>query len=247
MGSFDRVFTTTSDIIATYTQAVLVTGNDGVNVGTAVGQVPPVGSVYNVIYRELMITISSTPLPTPSGSEVSMIQANQGVVTRSSATLIDASAPPVANSAAGGYRFVPVSDFEAQRVNGLPPRTFRFRATSSSTCTTPMASGSGPSTPPSPPSGRFRHPQPSSHGHPGRRGRRQRGPACRVGVQLRHLRRQRVQVRPLGRAVAVRGPNILQAGDATGRHSATSSTLALATNRSPVSFFSPSHRCDAGG
>lgn len=130
VGSFDGVFTTTSDIIATYTQAVLVTGNDGVNVGTAVGQVPPVGSVYNVIYRESddhYFLYSS--LPTPSGSEVSMIQVNQGVVTRSSATLIDASSPPGGGelSAAGGYRFVPVSDFKPSGVNGLPPRDVQIQ------------------------------------------------------------------------------------------------------------------------
>lgn len=130
VGSFNGVFTTTSDIIATYTQAVLVTGNDGVNVGTAVGQVPPVGSVYNVIYRESddhYFLYSS--LPTPSGSEVSMIEANQGVVTRSSATLIDASAPPGGGelSAAGGYRFVPVSDLKPSGVNGLPPRDVQIQ------------------------------------------------------------------------------------------------------------------------
>ena len=130
VGSFDGVFTTTSDIIKTYTQAVLVTGNDGVNVGTAAGQVPPVGTVYNVIYRESddhYFLYSS--LPTPAGSDVSMIEVDQGVVTRSAATLIDASAPPGGGelSAAGGYRFVPVSEFKPSGVNGLPPRDVQIQ------------------------------------------------------------------------------------------------------------------------
>ena len=32
------------------TQAILVTGNDGIDVGTKPGQTPPVGTVYNVAY-----------------------------------------------------------------------------------------------------------------------------------------------------------------------------------------------------
>jgi hypothetical protein len=50
VGSFGGVFTTTKDILGTHTEAILVTSNDGINVGTAAGQVPPVGTVYNVIY-----------------------------------------------------------------------------------------------------------------------------------------------------------------------------------------------------
>ncbi len=52
VGSFEGVYTPpTHDLLGAYTQAILVTGNDGVNVGTDPGQVPPVGTVYNVLYE----------------------------------------------------------------------------------------------------------------------------------------------------------------------------------------------------
>ena len=124
VGSFDGVFTTTADIISTYTQAVMVTGNDGINVGTGPGLVPPVGSVYNVIYEggdDHSILYSS--LPSPSGNQVSVIELNQGKLSRSAITLIDASASPAESlSAPGGLRFVPVSVRQPSGVNGLPPR-----------------------------------------------------------------------------------------------------------------------------
>ncbi|MFM9035541.1 MAG: hypothetical protein ACKOQ4_14900 [Mycobacterium sp.] len=125
VGSFDGVFTTTSDIIGTYTQAILVTASDGTNVGTAAGQVPPVGSVYNVIYRESdehFFLYSS--LPSPSGDEISVIEVDHGTVTNSALTLINASEQPVYESllAADGYRFVPTSELRPSGINGLPPR-----------------------------------------------------------------------------------------------------------------------------
>ena len=52
VGSFDGEFTTTSDILGNYTQAILVTSTDGQTTSAAnPGQVPPVGSVYNVAYN----------------------------------------------------------------------------------------------------------------------------------------------------------------------------------------------------
>lgn len=123
VGSFDGVFTTTSDLFF-YTQAVMVTANEGVNVGSLPGQVPPVGSVYNVIYfgaDDHFLLYSA--LPSPDGADVSVIRSNRGSVTASALTLIDATSPPVtALSGAGGVRFVPVSDFRPTGVNGLPPR-----------------------------------------------------------------------------------------------------------------------------
>lgn len=130
VGSFDGVFTTTSDILKTYTQAVMVTANDGINVGTGAGQVPPVGTVYNVIYRESDDHYYLySALPSPSGNQVSMIQVKEGVVSRSGLTLLDASAPPATGSlsAAGGYRFVPVSALQPAGVNGLPPKEVQIQ------------------------------------------------------------------------------------------------------------------------
>lgn len=130
VGSFDGVFTTTSDVIGTYTQALMVTGNDGTNVGTSAGQIPPVGSVYNVIYRESdahFYLYSS--LPSASGTQVSVIQVKDGQVLNSALTFIDASKPPAtqALSAAGGYRFVPVTSLVPTGVNGLPPRDVQIQ------------------------------------------------------------------------------------------------------------------------
>lgn len=125
VGSFDAVFTTTSDIIGTYTQAVLVTANDGTNVGTGAGQIPPVGSVYNVIYRESDAHFFLySALPSSPKTEISVIEVDHGEVTHSAITFIDASTPPFPEtfSAAGGYRFVPVSTLQPSGVNGLPPR-----------------------------------------------------------------------------------------------------------------------------
>ena len=125
VGSFDGIFTTTSDIIGTYTQAVMVTATDGNNVGTEAGQVPPVGTVYNVIYRESdEHFFLYTSMPDPAGNKVSVIEVDHGKVTNSALTLIDASAPPAFDSltAANGYRFVPVSELKPSGINGLPPR-----------------------------------------------------------------------------------------------------------------------------
>lgn len=123
VGSFDGVFTTTSDLFF-YTQAVMVTANEGVNVGSLPGQVPPVGSVYNVIYfgaDDRFLLYSA--LPAPDGADVSVIRSDRGTVTASALTLIDAtSRPDMPLSGVGGVRFVPVSELKPTGVNGLPPR-----------------------------------------------------------------------------------------------------------------------------
>ena len=123
VGNFDGVFTTTADPFF-YTQAIMVTANDGTNTGTAPGQVPPVGSVYNVLYFGTdNISFLYSSLPTPGVDDVSVVGIYRGKVTRSAVTAIDASAPPVTTlSAAGGYLFVPTSELQPSGVNGLPPR-----------------------------------------------------------------------------------------------------------------------------
>lgn len=124
VGSFEGVFTTTADLFF-YTQALLVTANDGTNVGTGPGQVPPVGSVYNVIYLgtdDHFFLYSS--LPDAGGDKVSVIRVNKTKVTTSAITLINASRPPATTtlSGAGGFQFIPVSALQPSGINGLPPR-----------------------------------------------------------------------------------------------------------------------------
>jgi hypothetical protein len=123
VGTFDALFTTTKDLALNDTQALLVTANDGVNVGTAVGQVPPVGSVYNVIYKPDTSYLYSS-LPAPTGDVVTIVQQTDNGFVDVKPTFIDASAPPPVKplTAPGGYSFVPVSALTPSGVNGLPPR-----------------------------------------------------------------------------------------------------------------------------
>lgn len=126
VGSFDGIFTTTTDILGNYTQAVLVTSNDGTNVGTEPGQVPPVGSVYNICYNgtDTKYLLYSS-LPSPSGDVISLIDVSPDRVWNGDyLPLMNASVAPVVESlsAPGGRTFVPTSDVTPVGINGLPPR-----------------------------------------------------------------------------------------------------------------------------
>jgi len=130
VGTFEGVFTTTSDILGTYTQAILVTGNDGVNVGTAAGQTPPVGSVFNAVYAGNDDNyVLYTSLPSSAGDVVTVEQVSPDGVRTSSRTFLDASEPPSNQpiSAARGLTFVPVSAFVPSGINGLPPREVQYQ------------------------------------------------------------------------------------------------------------------------
>jgi hypothetical protein len=123
-GSFEGDVTTTSDLIGNYTQAILVTSvNGSTNVGTSAGQVPPVGSVYNVIYTGFTKThLLYSSLPSPSGDVITL-----QLVTPFGALPIpntfNASAPPPMQSLSvpGGGRLVPASTTQPAGINGLPP------------------------------------------------------------------------------------------------------------------------------
>jgi hypothetical protein len=124
VGSFDGVFTTTSDIIGTYTQAILVTSSDGAE------HVPPVGTVYNVVYGGSDDTyVLYASMPSPSGNVVSLSQVTPDGVTNSDLTFLDASIPastqPV--KALNGHTFVPTSPLQPSGVNGLPPREVQIQ------------------------------------------------------------------------------------------------------------------------
>lgn len=130
VGSFDGVFTTTSDILGTYTQAILVTGNNGVDVGTGAGQVGPVGSVYNAVYAGADTDyVLYSSLPSPTGGIVTVEQVNSGTVQTSPRTFIDASEPPPAQplSVSRGLTLVPVSPLQPSGINGLPPREVQYQ------------------------------------------------------------------------------------------------------------------------
>lgn len=125
VGSFEGLVTSTSDFAGIYTKAILVTANDGgPDVGTGVGQVPPVGSVYNVIYfwnDKTYIFYSSKP-SSPKDVIRAKIVAPLGV-TWLLPTLNASSPPPIKSlKVPGGYTFVPVSELQPIGINGLPPR-----------------------------------------------------------------------------------------------------------------------------
>ncbi len=130
VGTFEGIFTTTADILGTYTQAILVTANDGVNVGAAAGQVPPVGSVYNVVYggadTNYVLYIS---LRSDTGDVVTVQQVADGKVLDSPRSFLDASTPPSTQPLAVPDRmaFVPVSPLQPVGVNGLPPREVQIQ------------------------------------------------------------------------------------------------------------------------
>lgn len=125
VGNFEGLVTTTSDLTGIHTKAILVTANDGgPDVGVDVGQVPPVGTVYNVIYLWsdktyiLYTSKPSTPRDLISTKVVTPFGPSWTI------SLLNASSPPPIESykVPAGYTFVPVSDLQPIGVNGLPPR-----------------------------------------------------------------------------------------------------------------------------
>ena len=126
VGSFHGVSTVTSDTIGIYTKEILVTANDGINVGPAVGQTPTVGTVYNVGYfwsDNTWLLYSSVPHET---GDVVSIKLKTGARVTDVTDLFDsfnASKEPAMKSltAPGGQKFVATSDRIPFVVNGLPP------------------------------------------------------------------------------------------------------------------------------
>lgn len=124
VGSFEGLVTVTSDAIGTYTEAVYVTETLSGNVGTAAGDTPPVGTVYNVIYfhsDDLYVMYSAKPSTT--GNVISTILVSPLGVAPLDIDF-DAATPPERESmrVPGAYTFVPTSDVEVVGINGLPPR-----------------------------------------------------------------------------------------------------------------------------
>lgn len=128
VGSFVGEFTTTSDIVSIYTQAIRVIANDGVNIGTKPGQTPPIGTVYNVAYfgsDDVYLLYAS--LPRPSGDVISITAKTPLGVFDVPPWVFNSfnasTEPPIKSlTAPGGQRFVATSPQLPAGVNGLPPR-----------------------------------------------------------------------------------------------------------------------------
>ncbi|MGY4709197.1 hypothetical protein ACXDF8_06515 [Mycolicibacterium sp. CBM1] len=133
VGSFEGVLTPTADVMGVTTEAILVTKVTAGTAGTAAGDVPPVGSVFNVMYEANGHTYAVySSLPSQFGDKVSTILVNDGKVSNIGTfplNLLDASAlPPVKRlPAPGGFSFLPTSDLVPSGVNGLPPREIQLQ------------------------------------------------------------------------------------------------------------------------
>jgi hypothetical protein len=125
VGSFYGHVTTTSDIGGNTSEAILVTEVVSGPVGTDPGDVPPVGSVYNVIYHDrLGYGTFYSAIPSADGTVITtnLVTPFREVPIR--LIKFDAATPPPAESLSvpGGYTFVPASTLQPSGINGLPPR-----------------------------------------------------------------------------------------------------------------------------
>ena len=129
IGSFEGYFTSTSDKGSNSTEAILVTKVVEGPVGTRPGDVPPVGSVYNVGHNESKdIGFVYSAIPSPSGDVISFT-----ITTRFGTAHIpihfDAATPPPSQSLSvpGGYSLVPASTLQPTGINGIPPREVQIQ------------------------------------------------------------------------------------------------------------------------
>jgi hypothetical protein len=125
-GAFEGEVTNTSDLAFNYTEEIFVTDDVSGTVGTAAGDTPPVGSLYNVFYlfgdRSIYNIYSVTP--SSSGNVISDI----GVTPYGDVTLplpIDSTTAVTVNSftvpSDDDESIVPVGSEQISGVNGVPP------------------------------------------------------------------------------------------------------------------------------
>jgi hypothetical protein len=121
IGSFKGYVTTTSDALGATTEAILVTEVLDGPVGTGTGDVPPVGSVYNVIYR---FGAFYSAIPSPDGTVITFTLKGIRIPIK-----YDATATPAVESleVPGKYTFVPTSTLQPIGINGLPPREVQIQ------------------------------------------------------------------------------------------------------------------------
>jgi hypothetical protein len=121
IGSFKGYVTTTSDALGATTEAILVTEVLDGPVGTGPGDVPPVGSVYNVIYK---FDAFYSAIPSPDGTVITFTLKGFRIPIK-----YDATATPAVESleVPGKYTFVPTSTLQPIGINGLPPREVQIQ------------------------------------------------------------------------------------------------------------------------
>lgn len=136
VGTFEGVVTVTSDFWGTTSEAILVTDAGNTNVGTGAGQIPPEGSVYNIIYwtasPDEYLLYYSKPATNPQNNVTKTLLVDVNRFGKETVTDLpirfDGSAPPVRESLevpgfnGSGYTFKPASEIVYSGINGLPPR-----------------------------------------------------------------------------------------------------------------------------
>jgi hypothetical protein len=125
-GSFDAEVTNTSDVLLNYTEEILVTNDVSGTVGTAAGDTPPVGSLYNVFYifGDSSFYNLYSVTPSSSGNVVSdVLVSPYGDITlplsfydATTATAVDSITIPSDDES-----IVPVGSEQISGVNGVPP------------------------------------------------------------------------------------------------------------------------------
>jgi hypothetical protein len=126
-GTFDGDTVTTWDFMGNATEAILVTSASGTT-GTAAGEVPPVGSVFNIITTDFpgyYLVYSDLASTTPGGANditdtLVTPYRDINVPTTFDATA-DIDAGPTAVPLSDDYDIVPASPEEFSGINGLPP------------------------------------------------------------------------------------------------------------------------------
>lgn len=136
IGTFKGVVTVTSDFWGTTSEAILVTEAEGDLVGVGAGQIPPEGTIYNIIYWTEdpgdYLLYYAKPDARPNSNVIKTIlvdtKRSGRVDTLDLQFRFDAAAPPVRTSLdvpgrnGTGYSLKPVGELQYSGVNGLPPR-----------------------------------------------------------------------------------------------------------------------------
>ncbi|MHA0286427.1 hypothetical protein ACXYX3_08230 [Mycobacterium sp. C3-094] len=126
MGTFDGVATVTSDFWGTTSEAIIVTSTDGAS-GVNAGDIPPVGTVYNIIYWKDEFSYALYYSKPQEGKDITktllISQTRKGQVVDELPLNFNASDEPDRDEyTVGDYTFKPTSDIIYTGVNGLPPR-----------------------------------------------------------------------------------------------------------------------------
>jgi hypothetical protein len=125
-GTFEGEVTNTSDVLLNYTEEILVTDDVSGTVGTAAGDTPPVGSLYNVFYifGDGSIYNLYSVTPSSSGNVVSDILVTPHLGDFTIPISFDATTAMTVNSftvPSDDESIVPVGSEQISGVNGVPP------------------------------------------------------------------------------------------------------------------------------